>query len=863
MKKILLIIALLISGLGLNAQSAIIGGLKFTVTSKTPAECEVEGYTGTPVNVIIPSMVTILGEDYSVTSIRNYTFKGCSSLTSIEIPSSVTFIGNYAFDVCSSLTSIVFGDNSQLTSISYYTFGDCSSLTSIVFGDNSQLKSIGNETFYEYESLTSIDFGDNSQLNSIGEDAFGECISLTSIDFGNNSQLTSIGSYAFYGCFSLTSIEIPSSVTSIGEDAFYDCFSLTSIIVESGNMVYDSRDNCNAIIETATNTLIAGCQNTIIPNSVISIGENAFRNCSSLTSIEIPSSVTSIGENAFRDCSSLTSIIVESGNTVYDSRDNCNAIIETATNTLIAGCQNTIIPNSVTSIGKNAFSNCSFLTSIEIPNSVTSIGENAFRNCSSLTSIVFGDNSQLTSIGEYAFNWCKSLTSIEIPSSVTSIGEYAFSNCSSLKSFYCFAKSVPKSNGTTIFYGVYGIVIYVPEQSINAYLASSLWKKYTIKVMPYFVRVASNPKDAGIITGAGAYEINDTVTLIATANEGYKFINWIESGEVVSEEAKYTFVVENDRKFVANFELLTYNVTASANKENFGAVKGAGTYNHGEEVTLTAVPNEGYKFVNWTENDSVVSTEAEYSFVITGNRSLVANFVTLHEVTASVNDENFGSVTGVGIYGYGEEVTLTATPNEGYKFVNWTENGEVVSEEAKYTFVVENDRKFVANFELLTYNVTASANKENFGAVKGAGTYNHGEEVTLTAVPNEGYKFVNWTENGEVVSEEAEYTFVVENDRNLVANFEKIEQPEEPGEGVEELSSSFNIYPNPVIDKLYIETLTQTLTIKIYDVYGRLQQSMVNSQQSTVIDVANLNSGIYFVKVVTSEGEAVKRFIKK
>ena len=188
--------------------------------------------------------------------------------------------------------------------------------------------------------------------------------------------ITSIGGSAFSGCSGLTSIEIPSSVTSIGGGVFYGCSGLTSIA---------------------------------IPSSVTSISESAFFGCSGLTSIAIPSSVTSIGDEAFGRCSGLTSIVVEAGNTVYDSRDNCNAIIEKATNTLIQACNNTKIPSSVTNI--RDFSGCSGLTSIEIPASVTSIGD-------------------------YAFYKCSGLTSIEIPSSVTSIGKSAFRDCSGLKDVY-------------------------------------------------------------------------------------------------------------------------------------------------------------------------------------------------------------------------------------------------------------------------------------------------------------------------------------------------------------------------------------------------------------------------------------------
>ena len=231
------------------------------------------------------------------------------------------------------------------------------------------------------------------------------------------------------------------SVTSIGDGAFAWCESLASIQ---------------------------------IPNSVTSIGYEAFAYCPSLTSIEIPNSVTSIGDYAFNECSSLTSIVVDSGNTEYDSRNGCNAIIETASNTLIAGCQNTIIPNSVTSIGDGAFAYGSSLTGIEIPNSVTWIGDGAFYWCSSLTSIEIPNS--VTSIGDGTFNGCKWLTSIEIPNSVTSIGYGAFSGCSRLTEITCWATTPPTITYNT--FSNYDADLYVPVGCKAAYKNADYWENF-------------------------------------------------------------------------------------------------------------------------------------------------------------------------------------------------------------------------------------------------------------------------------------------------------------------------------------------------------------------------------------------------
>jgi len=341
-------------------------------------------------DIVIPSTIDYNGESYQVTSIDNNVFYLRRYLTSISIPNSVTHIGMAAFWGCESLTSV--NIPTGVTTIEPGSFGNCKSLTSINIPDG--VTSIKFAAFSGCSSLTSINIPDG--MTSIGVYTFQNCSSLTSITLPKN--IRSIGDYAFDGCSSLASVNLPDSMTTIGEYAFKKCFSLSDIN---------------------------------IPDGVTSINEGAFYRCNNLTSLSIPASVTRIGNYAFDRCNSLEKIVVDTENTVYDSREHCDAIIVSATNELMLGCKNTVIPESV------------------------------------------------TSIGHYAFYDCKDLTSFTIPSGVTIIKDNAFGSCTNLRHFYSHATAVPEME-LDIFSKIdlENATLHVPASAIEDYRAAEQWKDF-------------------------------------------------------------------------------------------------------------------------------------------------------------------------------------------------------------------------------------------------------------------------------------------------------------------------------------------------------------------------------------------------
>ena len=548
--KIFTLLLAVAASMGTMFASTKIGDLYYNLdaTNQT-AEVTYKSYTNYEYNegwgittANIPASVEYNSETYSVTSIGNNAFRGCTGLTSVTIPNSVTSIGSRAFAGCTGLTSVTIPNS--VTYIGGYAFEFCSGLTSVTIGNS---------------------------VTSIGEKAFAGCTGLTSVTIGNS--VTSIGNWAFYGCSGLTSVTIPNSVTSIGNWAFSGCTGLTSPVYNthvfafmptSYSGAYTIPDGIESIAGAAFYEC-TGLTSVTIPNSVTSIGAIAFNGCYDLTSVTIPNSVTSIGDFAFYGCYSLTSVT---------------------------------IPNSVTSIGEWAFAFCNGLTSITCeaitPPALNQSNDGIFYEASNCPIYV-----PCGTLDAYKTAWSNYASRIKyspLPDKITTHAENGNVNIVSLGN-YTTCDTEPYYKLTAVPNYGYHFTQWsdgLKDNPRTIILASDTTFTAEFAKNTYTISTASSNPEWGTTAGDKSALYLDEVEISAIPNYGYHFVRW---NDYNTSNPRIVSVTE-DKTYTATFAKNVYSITKNA---EHGSISGNNYAEYLDYVTLTVTPDYGYHFTQWSD----------------------------------------------------------------------------------------------------------------------------------------------------------------------------------------------------------------------------------------------------------------------
>ncbi len=859
--------------------------------------------------VSIPATVTIDGNEYPVTAIGNEAFQGCSNLTEITIPNSVKIIGGGAFTNCTNLESI--NIPASVEAMGSNPFEDCYSLTEItVDGGNEHFSAVDGVLFDKDQTVLFLcpcgktgSYTVPSTVTTIEISAFYNCTQLEEVILPDGLRV--IENSAFYNCYGLGSIIIPESVTWIGSNAFGNCGNLIiycetctkpswnsnwygSCDYEYAYGSWDLSDDGILTISKCVEfddedyypwySLSDYITSIVIEDGVTCIGDYAFYEQYNVETVTIPNTVTKVGYDAFDDCDNLTFNFDEDGGAYYlgNSENPYYCLVYYASSSIItvhndckvianyalSGASTIVVPETVEYIGDDSFAyaNSVFYTGsatgspwgatnlnpfingdfvfadeestilvgyigddseIEIPSTVVYIdkafqfsykitsvdmsnasnlifiGSGSFSYCPNLTSVVFPEG--LTTIDEYAFYLSQALTSVTIPSSVTTIGDNAFQFCNNIE-------SIDLSNATSLEYiGDYAFQntkiseLVIPESV--TYIGRYAFNGNEDQYQQLTTLDLSN---ATSLTTIGSYAFygckrltsvdfsNTNLTTIGTYAFAYgSSLEQVTIPSSVTSIGNYAFGYCGKTLFLCEATSKPTNWSSNWNYDNsgrviwhyknikidvysddyeYGDVEGSGNYEYGEEVTLTAIPNEGYQFLRWEDGNinstrTITVTEADYYYAYFAEES-----ETVYTVTLNINNPDYGFIYGAGRYVEGDMVYIEAYPAEGCYFTNWS-NGD----ESDYlSFEITEDVSLTANFEINTYDVEIST--VGNGTITGSegGTFNYGTELSYTAVPDEGYRFAYWsyTYNGYSGTTTANpFSMKLAYDYTLVANF--------------------------------------------------------------------------------------------